>query len=91
MTHLLQSLTLAELIGAFGFMLYVAAYSLLTLRFLSTACITYFVLNLSAASCVLIGLTASFNLASVLIQLFWVAISLVGIALRLAQPAQDPA
>lgn len=78
----------AELTGVLGFALYVVAYSLLTLRMLSTSSVAYFVLNLTAASCVLIGLTNSFNLASALIQSFWVAMSLIGITLHILRPMQ---
>ena len=77
-----------ESMGIVGFGLYVLAYTLLTLRLLTGNSVKYFVLNLTAATCVLIGLTASFNLASALIQLFWVVMSLVGIALHLVRPAR---
>ncbi|MFK7836639.1 MAG: hypothetical protein AB8B60_10495 [Sulfitobacter sp.] len=86
MTPFALPLDLAELIGVLGFVLYVSAYSMLTLRVLSTKSVSYFILNLTAASCVLIGLTASFNLASALIQLFWVVMSLIGITLHILRP-----
>jgi hypothetical protein len=75
-----------ETIGVIGFFLYVLAYTLLTLRVLQGDSVKYFALNLLAAMCVLIGLMASFNLASALIQLFWVVMSLVGITLHLVRP-----
>lgn len=78
-----------ETIGVLGFALYVLAYGLLTLRVLSGNSLAYFALNLAAASCVLVGLTASFNLASALIQLFWVAMSLLGITLHVLRPARS--
>ena len=79
-----------EGIGVLGFALYVLAYGLLTLRMITGHSLVYFLLNLLAASCVLIGLMGSFNLASALIQLFWVAMSLIGITmhLRRAEPQQ---
>ena len=77
-----------ETIGVIGFCLYVLAYTLLTLRILAGNSVRYFALNLVAATCVLIGLTASFNLASALIQLFWVVMSLIGITLHLVRPAR---
>ena len=79
---------LFDSIGVLGFALYVIAYGLLTLRVLNGNSLAYFGLNLAAASCVLIGLTASFNLASALIQLFWVAMSLLGITLHVLRPAR---
>jgi hypothetical protein len=77
-----------EIIGVIGFCLYVMAYTLLTLRLLAGDSPKYFMLNLLAATCVLVGLSASFNLASALIQLFWVVMSLVGITLHLLRPAR---
>ena len=74
---------LAELIGVGGFCLYVLTYALLTFRVVTAPSLTYFCMNLTAASCVLIGLTASFNLASAMIQIFWISMSLIGITLQL--------
>ena len=76
----------ADHIGVFGFGLYVMSYTLLTLRILTASMPAYFCLNLTAASCVLIGLSVNFNLASALIQCFWVAMSLVGLALTVIRP-----
>ena len=78
-----------ESIGVFGFALYVFNYTLLTFRKINSAAPLYFALNLCAASCVLIGLLVSFNLASALIQVFWVAISLTAIGLRWVRPDGD--
>jgi hypothetical protein len=75
-----------ETIGVIGFGLYVLNYTLLTLRCLSGHDVVYFILNLLAAAFVLVGLVTSFNLASALIQIFWVAMLLVGIGLRFARP-----
>jgi len=79
---------LFEAIGVSGFALYVLNYTLLTFQRITSASTTYFALNLAAATLVLIGLTYSFNLASALIQLFWIAISIAAIAIRLRGPAQ---
>lgn len=76
----------AQTIGVFGFCLYVLAYSMLTLRYLTPSSVRYFILNLTASTCVLVGLTVSFNLAAALIQLFWVAMSLIGIMLHVVKP-----
>lgn len=83
-----------ETIGVIGFLLYVCAYSLLTFGKLTSSQATYFAMNWCAATCVLIGLFHSFNLASALIQMFWIAVSTVAIIIRLrgkgsngAQPA----
>ena len=72
-----------EIIGVAGFGLYVMNYTLLTFHKLHSHDALYFAINLVAAACVLAGLLVSFNLASALIQLFWVIISTAAIAIRL--------
>lgn len=74
---------LFETIGVLGFCLYVLNYMLLTFHRLTSHSTTYFTINLAAAAMVLIGLTHSFNLASALIQLFWIVISVAAIIIRM--------
>lgn len=69
-------------IGVAGFLLYVTVYSCLSLRILSSESIRYFVCNTFAAGLVLISLSNEFNLASALIQIFWIVLGLIGITLR---------
>ncbi len=88
---------LFEMIGVAGFGLYVMNYTLLTFHKLHSHDALYFAINLVAASMVLCGLMVSFNLASAMIQAFWVVISLTAIIVRLRRritsapttPAQD--
>jgi hypothetical protein len=75
-----------DIAGVFGFAIYVTNYTLLTTRFLSSNSVLYFCLNLTAATLVLLGLSVNFNLASALIQGFWVIMSVLGIALRILRP-----
>jgi hypothetical protein len=79
-----------EFVGVLGFGLYVLNYTLLTTRVISGNSLQFFAVNLTAASCVLIGLTVSFNLASALIQIFWVVMSLIGITLNMIRPPVEP-
>ncbi|MEY1556546.1 hypothetical protein AB3Y40_13015 [Yoonia sp. R2331] len=72
-----------DAIGVAGFALYVLNYGLLTVQRNWAAHVSYFVINWFAASLVLIGLMASFNLASAMIQIFWIVISTIGIIIRL--------
>ncbi len=85
MTSLIETSNpaLLDLIGVAGFGLYVINYTLLTFHKLHSHDALYFGINLVAASCVLAGLLVSFNLASAMIQLFWVFISTAAIAVRL--------
>jgi len=68
-----------ELIGVAGFVFYMLSYALLQLGKISGQCYTYTLLNMLAASLVLVSLLNQFNLASALIQISWIVISVVGI------------
>ena len=70
---------LFDLIGIAGFIFYMLAYGLLQFGRISGQSYSYTLMNMAAASLVLISLTHQFNLASVLIQLSWIAISVVGL------------
>lgn len=77
--------SLFEVIGVTGFVLYVINYGLLTVGKLTSQQAGYFMINWLAATFVLIGLMSSFNLASALIQIFWIVISSWGIYVRFAR------
>lgn len=85
MTYLLSTLDPAvfDVVGIAGFGLYVLNYTLLTFRKLQTEHVLFFVLNGTAAVLVLIGLSSAFNLASAMIQIFWIGISVVAVVVRL--------
>ena len=85
MTHLISvsDPQVFEMIGVAGFGLYVLNYTLLTFHKLDSHDTVYFGINLVAACFVLVGLTVSFNLASAMIQTFWVLISIAAICIRL--------
>lgn len=74
-----------EAVGIIGFGLYVLNYTLLTVHKVNSTQLSYFLINLLAATCVLIGLSTAFNLAAALIQIFWIMISITAIILRLAK------
>ena len=82
-----ETADLCRAIGVLGFLTYVANYSALSLRVLTSEDVTYFTLNIAAASMVMISLTQEFNLASALIQGFWIIIGAVAIGLRLRRRA----
>ncbi len=73
----------SDAIGLAGFGLYVTNYILLTLHRVRSESIFYFAINGAAAAMVLIGLSTSFNLASAMIQIFWLCISAFAIIIRL--------
>jgi hypothetical protein len=74
---------LLDSIGVCGFLLYVVNYTLLTLGWVSGDSVIYYIVNFLAAALVLIGLSSNFNLASALIQSFFITMSSLGIAIRL--------
>lgn len=66
--------------GHLGVALYLGSYAALQAGLIRGSSYIYALLNLLAATFVLISLSAAFNLSSALIQVFWIAISLGGLA-----------
>lgn len=81
-----------EILGLAGVVFYLGSYAALQFDILDAKGIAYSLLNFLAASSVLISLLENFNFPSLLIQVFWIAISLYGIAklMFLQQPASQP-
>lgn len=73
---------LARALSVVGFLIYVGNYLLLTFRLLNSDSLGYFGGQALAAFCVLIGLAEAFNMASAMIQVFFLAISLCGVLIR---------
>lgn len=70
-------------VGLLGFAIYVLGFFLLCSGRLTSATPAFFLLNLTAASCVLVSLVVDFNLSSALIQGFYLLMSLGAVVLRL--------
>lgn len=70
-------------IGLVGFLLYMTSFAALQFGWLSGGDLGYSFLNVLAASLVLISLMGEFNLPSAMIQICWIVIGGIGIALRL--------
>ena len=68
-----------NVIGVTGFVLYMVSYFLLQIGKVKGHGNAYTIMNLTAALLVLISLADSFNLASALIQIAWILISLIGL------------
>ena len=75
----LLSLEFWEILGLAGAGLYCGSYLLVALDRLTSASPTYYLFKLAGASFVLASLASSFNLASMIIQVFFVIVSLVGL------------
>ncbi|WP_105201517.1 CBU_0592 family membrane protein [Pseudoalteromonas sp. T1lg10] len=70
---------LFDVIGMSGTFLVVGAFFLLQLEKLPASGLGYNLMNLSGAILLLISLCYNFNLASFVIEIFWIAASLIGI------------
>ena len=70
---------LFDVIGMTGTFLVVGAFFLLQLDKVQPNGITYNLMNLSGAILLLISLCYNFNLASFVIELFWIVASLIGL------------
>lgn len=71
-----------QVIGVFGFSLYITAFTLLQTGRICGNSVGYTCFVVTAASCVLISLVTAFNLAAFLIQSSYVCIGLFGLARR---------
>ncbi|MDD3516926.1 MAG: permease [Chromatiales bacterium] len=71
---------IADFIGNIGVAMVIAAYFLLQLGRWRAHDLSYLVCNLTGAALVLFSLAYAFNLSAAIIQLFWIGISLFGIA-----------
>lgn len=72
-----------DLVGNAGVLLMVIAYLLLQMERMSSSSLTYLLLNAVGATCVIVSLWFRFNLSALLMEVFWLLISLYGLT-RLA-------
>lgn len=79
----------ADIVGLFGMTSVVLAYILIQLERISPLGLLYNSLNLVGACLLFVSLCINFNLASLVIELFWISASLVGLA-RYVKRRQPP-
>jgi len=70
---------LTDLVGNVGVAMIVVTYLLLQLDKISSSDVSYSVLNALGASLIVASLIVDFNLSALLMEAFWVLISLLGI------------
>ncbi|MCQ8885912.1 hypothetical protein NQT63_09500 [Pseudoalteromonas agarivorans] len=70
---------LFDIVGMAGTFLVVGAFFLLQLNKASPMGLLYNIMNLTGAILLLISLCYNFNLASFVIEIFWIAASLIGL------------
>ena len=68
-----------DLIGNIGVVMLVTTYLMLQLNKLSSNGLAYSLLNAIGAGLIVISLLVDFNLSALVIEVFWVLISLLGI------------
>ena len=68
-----------DLVGNAGVLLMVIAYLLLQMQRMSASSLTYLLLNASGASLVIVSLLFRFNFSALLLEIFWLLISLYGL------------
>ncbi len=74
---------IAELIGIIGFMIYIGGFFSVQSGFMCGNGIAFPVVQVTAASFVLVSLTTAYNLPAFMIQTSYIAIGIFGITLRL--------
>jgi len=81
-----------DIIGTIGVVLIILAYGAVQARRMRPEQLSYSVVNLVGAAMILLSLKYNFNLASVIIEIFWILISLWGIVIwfRHRKPQEPP-
>lgn len=77
-----------DYVGSLGVVFIVGCYLLMQLGILSGERILFAALNAVGAALVLISLYYKFNLSAFIVELFWLIISLLGIAIKLKNRTQ---
>ena len=70
---------LLDLVGNIGVVILMVTYLLLQLNKLRSDALAYSLLNAIGASLIVLSLLVNFNLSALLMEVFWVLISFVGI------------
>jgi hypothetical protein len=76
-----------DLAGNLGVLLIVGSYFWMQLGRISGQSVTYSLANAAGAALILVSLYFDFNLSAVVIEIFWLAISVMGVFLGLKKPA----
>ena len=74
-----MSYGLIDIVGNVGVLVLIVTYLLLQLNRLHSDDLAYSLLNAIGASLIILSLIVDFNLSALLMEVFWVLISLVGI------------
>lgn len=89
MIEMLQALGWSDIVGLIGSLLVATIYSLLTFEKISVQSYTHFILNIVAACLLGTSLMFNFNPGSMLIELFWFVVSIIGMIRLYIQRKRD--
>ncbi len=79
MLEQLSDVSIYAAVGIVGVAFYLGSYAALQFGFIQGRGFIYPALNMIAASCVLVSIIEAYNLSSLLIQVFWIIVSIYGI------------
>jgi hypothetical protein len=79
---------LYTLIGVFGAFAYISNYTALSFQKVTSDSVRYYAVNSCAAFCVMTSMLAQLNMPSLMIQGFYLSVSLFAVVLRLWQRHQ---
>ncbi|MCP5080205.1 MAG: hypothetical protein GY948_00740 [Alphaproteobacteria bacterium] len=85
MEEFIRSLDWVDVVGSTGALIVVAAYFATQMRYLNSDELLFPVVNLGGSLLIAFSLIFNFNLASALMEVFWIAISILGIVQGLRQ------
>jgi hypothetical protein len=69
----------SDLVGNIGVVLIVGSYFLVQIDRMSSRGLSYTLLNMVGAACIIYSLYYDFNLSAFIVEAFWLLISLVGL------------
>jgi hypothetical protein len=72
-------MNIIDIIGTFGVIIIIITYFLLQIEKISSKNLSFSVLNIIGSTLILYSLMYNWNIASVLIEFFWILISLFGV------------
>lgn len=79
---LLNSMSLLVFVGLIGFATYAVSFALVQVGRMDGNGLAYTLCNIAAASLVLVSMFDQFNLGSLLTQLTWIGVGIVGVGRR---------
>lgn len=79
MSAFFNNLTIVDAVGSFGALIVVAAYFATQMRLMNSDDLAFPLINLLGSVLIVYSLLQNFNLASMLIEGFWIIISIIGI------------